>query len=380
MVDHIIPALLKGRAVYAYIEGLDHQRISEASGLPIERVRELLHQITREQVPTIYDHVKNDSMVVIDELQNFWPSGRGKRPDEVTKFVAEHRHRGLDLLCMGQVLNDCHALWKGRIDTLILFRKLDSIGKPDEYQWSVQKRNGKQKFQEVTAGKKKYEERYFGCYASHTEDTENVGSYVDDRANVKNSKAFKLIKVYGFVFLVAVGFVVYFFGSGGAGLGQKKPDLKAVNVPSAVDPAAVAAAQNAKATGEVVQTPSTVGKKESHAFDGSAHDYIDELAEKGRIRLTGTLRTGSRMVGTIEWRDSSNRVYERFTLDQLQGLGWFVMVSADGGVAMITKPGKSYVATSWPLLDDRSAAPERVPTATNDYIRSEAKPADLAMR
>lgn len=378
MVDHIIPALIKGRHVYAYIEGLDVERIAEAADLPVDQVRDLLHQITRDQVPQIHAHIANDSLVVLDELQNFWPSGRQRLDADITQFVTEHRHRGLDILCMGQVLNDCHALWKGRIDTKIVFQKRDAIGKADEYKWSVQKNTGAGKFKETTSGKKKYDAKYFGCYASHTDDTENTATYEDSRANVKNSKAFKAIKIYGLVAVVALGFVVWFFVSGGGGMGQKKLDPVASK--SAVDPNAIAAAQNAKVVAAQSSVPPAAVDvaKSGDMFSGAAQDYIDQLSDKGRIRLSGTLRSAKRISGYIEWRDGSNRVIEKFAFDELRGLGWYVMISADGGMATLSRPGKTYVATQWPTVDDRSAAPERVPDDTTKRLRADFTPGQVA--
>lgn len=352
MVAHIVPALKKGRKVFAYIEGLNHEKIAECADIPVERCRELLHQITREQVPTIHSAVENDSLVVIDELQNFWPSGRQKLDADITQFVTEHRHRGLDILCMGQVLNDCHALWKGRVDTKIEFRKLDAIGKANSYKWTVYKRVGGGKFQEVTSGKRDYDVQYFGTYASHTQGTENTETYTDERANVRNSKAFRYIKYYGAAAVVAIGFVVWVFSTGGGIGGAKKPATPpATSQQPAQQPTQVQQVAPARVTVSHV-----VGQ-----VDMEAEDFIDKLSEKYRIRLGGSINSPRRISGLIEWRDESGRVHERLTADQLRGLGWYVMLSTDGSIASISKPGKSYIATQWPLDDDLSQAPERVP-------------------
>jgi zona occludens toxin len=39
MVDRIIPALKDGRAVFAHLDGLNHEKIAEASGVSLERVQ-----------------------------------------------------------------------------------------------------------------------------------------------------------------------------------------------------------------------------------------------------------------------------------------------------------------------------------------------------
>lgn len=361
MLSHIVPALKKGRKVFAYMEGLDHAKIAECAEISEDECRALLFQITREQVVNIHSLVENNSLVVIDELQNFWPSGRQRLDPEITQFVTEHRHRGLDLLTMGQVLNDCHALWKGRVDTKIVFRKLDAIGKAHEYKWVTYKRVDGGKFQELTSGKKPYDAKYFGTYASHTEDTTNTDTYVDERANVRNSKAWRMIKIYSGVAVVAVAFVVWFFASGG-GLAKKKPENKpddvAAVVPLVAQVQAVSPVQPVRVTVSQVMTQ----------LEMEANDYIDKLTEKHRMRLSGVSRSTRSIVASIEWRDESNRVVEILTADQLRGLGWYVMLSADGGIASVSKPGKSYIATQWPIVDDRSSSPEKVPDATQKKI------------
>lgn len=355
MVSHIVPALQKGRQVFAYIEGLDHDRIALCAGIPVDRCRQLLHQVLREDVQRIYEVVQNDSLVVIDELQNFFPAGRQKLSPEITQFVTEHRHRGLDVLCMGQVLNDCHALWKGRIDTKFEFIKLDAIGKPTHYKWVSYKRVSGGKFQKVSEDKRAYDPQYFGTYASHTDDTSNTGTYSDDRTNVKNTKAFKTIKIYAGVAIFAVAFVIWFFVSGGGGMGKKKPDeTKAQKPPEVVQVQTVQQVQPvAPARITVTQVIAEV--------ETEANDYIDKLSEKHRMRLAGFSLSSRQIRASIEWRDESNRVVDVLTADQLRGLGWFVMLSADGGIASVSKPGKTYIATQWPLGDDRSSSPERVP-------------------
>jgi zona occludens toxin len=129
-INRIIPALKSGRKVYAYIEGLNHEKFSEVTELPLELIQSLLFQITKDQVKTIHDHVSNDSLVIIDELQDFFPSGRDKLSPEITEFVTQHRHRGLDVIVMGQDYRDCHNLWKRRIDQLYQFTKRDAVGYP----------------------------------------------------------------------------------------------------------------------------------------------------------------------------------------------------------------------------------------------------------
>ncbi|MGT2491271.1 zonular occludens toxin domain-containing protein [Cupriavidus basilensis] len=96
MAKRIIPALQKGRKVWARLNGMDYDKVAEASGLPVERVRELLHEIPEADVLKWADLVENDALVILDEMQNFWPNGQRNFPPDQLKAIAEHGHRGPD--------------------------------------------------------------------------------------------------------------------------------------------------------------------------------------------------------------------------------------------------------------------------------------------
>ncbi|MGY3943749.1 zonular occludens toxin family protein [Aeromonas tecta] len=198
LVSHIIPRLKDGRTVDAYIEGLNFEKIAELCEITLEECQERLKQITREQVLNIYEHVRDKSLVIIDEAQNFWPSGRQKLPDPIIQFVTEHRHRGLDVVLMGQNLNDLHSMWRNRIDKKFVFKKLDALGQAKRYAWASYmgslKADGQRTridFEKITGGVKLYEPKYFGSYSSTTSEDNEMGSYQDDRTNIFKSAKFK---------------------------------------------------------------------------------------------------------------------------------------------------------------------------------------------
>ena len=115
MVHKIIPALQKGREVVAYIEGLNFERIAEASGLPLDRVQALLHPLTRDDMRSVtegqgryqitkdgpwLEKTRDNALHIFDEAQNWWPN-RHKPSEQLTQFVTEHGHRGIDIVLMG---------------------------------------------------------------------------------------------------------------------------------------------------------------------------------------------------------------------------------------------------------------------------------------
>ncbi|MBK7955712.1 MAG: zonular occludens toxin [Candidatus Accumulibacter sp.] len=351
--DHVVPALRKGRKVFAYIEGLEHDRIALVAGITPERCRELLFQVTREQVPVIYSVVENDAFVVIDELQNHWPTNRQRLGAEITQFITEHRHRGLDILCMGQVLNDCHTMWRNRVDQLVFFYNRDAVGKPNEYKWSVRKRGSDMKFQEVTSGVAAYDPDYFGTYASHTEGTENVDKYVDKRANVWNSTVLrKAVPIYAAVGLVALGVVIWMFKGGLVTSTAKTQETVDKRDAGAVVATAPAVPTSAPAV--PVQAPVVDAKQapvEAAEPIQPPDDVVDRLSIKYRIRLAGVISGMGKVAGWVEWRENDAGVKERFSFLELAGLGWLVMVTPDGSMVTLTKGPKRYYATGWPVAD-----------------------------
>jgi len=215
LVKHIIPSLEKGRKVYARLNGFNYEKVSELTGRTVEELKELYTEVTEEQVHTVYEIVENDCLLVIDELQNFFPSGRQKLSDEMTQFIAEHRHRGMDIVCMGQALADCHTTWKRRIERKITFLKLSMVGLDNKYKWemyqgSINGQKGDVVFKKIKSGTEKYDSKYFGSYLSHQLTTDNTDVYSDDRVNIFKSKQFTL---YLPIFIGVIAFAIYFLSS-----------------------------------------------------------------------------------------------------------------------------------------------------------------------
>ena len=348
--DHVVPALRKARKVYAYIEGLDHDRIALVAGITAERCRELLFQVSKEQVPTIYDHVENDAFVVIDELQDFWPSSRVKLEPKITEFITQHRHRGLDVLLMGQVFMDVHTMWRGRVDQLVFFYNRDAVGKSDEYKWSVRKRESNGKFAEITNGVEKYNPDYFGTYASHTQDTQNKEKYSDARANVWNSPVLRrMLPIYAVVALVCLGVVIWAFRGGLAGRAVEKAEVAAGR-----EPAAASVVSGAPVLSSVGSKPVP---SEARELDiKPPEDWIDELTLKYRIRIGGVIKAQGREAGWVEWRDTDSGIKEVMSFNQLSGLGWLVMISPQGDFMILTKLNRKYFVTAWPIEDIKGRA------------------------
>lgn len=369
MVDHIVPALKKGRMVFAYIEGLDHDKIAEVCELPPERVRELLIQITRDQVPDIYAHVKNDALVVIDELQNFWPSGRTKLSPEITQFVTEHRHRGLDVLCMGQSLADCHNLWRRRIENKIVFMKLDALGSAKRYTWTLQKQTRPDHWEKTNSGTGTYDPKYFGCYASHTDGTANVEHYKDARAVIWNNPALRY-GIPGAFAIAALGlwYVVDIFRTGNlVGTPEPAPPQAVRPEPVRVQESVYKIENGQRVLVSQSGTPEPTAPKAVPQTGLIPSGHIADLTSANRVRLAGVILSAKPRI-FIEWRDGGGRVIEQMESADIQALGWHVMLTPSGSVAILTNGSESHVVTPWPLEEVRGTVPE----STNEKIRKAA--------
>ncbi|MFA5016222.1 MAG: zonular occludens toxin domain-containing protein [Methylobacter sp.] len=351
-INQIIPALQKGRMVYAYIEGLNHEKFSEVTGLPLPVIQNLLRQLTKEQVKDVQVHVANDSLVIIDELQDFFPAGKATLDPGITEFVTQHRHRGIDIICMGQDSRDCHMLWKRRIDTLIRFVKRDAIGQPDAYTWTTYKQQSG-KFVQLRSGKGTYDKKNFGLYASHTEGVSSIDAHKDDRTNVLKSAAFTF---YIPLFLFALVFAVYYLY--GFLSGRSSP-VKASTAPSAeIRPSTPEKQEQSKAA---PPQPAPQPKPPPP----SDTDYLEKYLTEYRPRLVALIedKKKNKMVAHIEFIDTSNRVFERLNIPQIVAFGYVVERKPYG--LLLRRGDKRYPVTSFPI--ERSEGVTRHPEDSRNF-------------
>lgn len=198
MEKHIIPALAKGRAVDAYLYGLDHEKIAVLAGIELELCKELLVELTTEQASECWKFVRDNALVILDEAHKFWPSGRKRPPEEMCNLVAEHGHRGMDMLFMSQTFNSVHKVIQDRTNKKVTFTKLDAVGLETKYNWTAYQgtlgtRGGNSfvTFSKVADGVGKYDKKFFGTYKSHVSEDIQTGNYKDARFNFFNKKSVK---------------------------------------------------------------------------------------------------------------------------------------------------------------------------------------------
>ncbi|MEN3800274.1 zonular occludens toxin domain-containing protein [Aeromonas veronii] len=351
LVSHIIPRLKEGRTVDAYIEGLNFEKIAELAEITLEECQDQLKQITREQVPAINKHVRDKSLVIIDESQNFWPTGRQRLPDPIIQFITEHRHRGLDVVLMGQNLNDVHSMWRNRIDKKFVFMKLDAVGQAKRYSWTSYKgslradgQRSRIEFEKLTGGIRQYDPKYFGSYASTTSEDNEMGVYEDDRTNIFKSAKFKYgLPIAALLFIGGLWFAVdtmlnFNSKTGAEDLAKQEAQQHEVASPSS--------------PGQSAPRPEPPPKpKIDDFFTQSIEGYTPVLT-------TQTIVNGQLLDAWVEVWDNKDNTITTWKKAELTELGWTVVMKSYG---LVLTKGKVTM-----LIRERNT----IPTAKKDSLTS----------
>lgn len=320
LVKHIIPSLEKGRKVFARLNGFNYEKVSELTGRTVDELKELYTEVTEEQVHEVYDIVENDCLLVIDELQNFFPSGRSKMSDKMTQFIAEHRHKGIDIICMGQALSDCHLTWKRRIERKITFLKMSMVGMDNKYRWemyqgSINGAKGDITFKKVKSGTEKYDSKYFGSYLSHQLTTDNTDVYSDDRVNIFKSKQFKVyLPIFLCVFVFAIYYLVGFFSG----------ETKIVNtIPKEPSNSPVAKAENRPSTSTTGETNQQQTQPPKPKISVDPYQRLRDMIQNNKAMITyEEIYKGQIADLRVVVENDAKQVLDTFNREELLTLGY----------------------------------------------------------
>lgn len=329
MVQHIIPALAKGRAVDAYLYGLDHEKIAELAGIDVERCKELLVELTTEQASECWKYVRDNALVVLDEAHKFWPSGRKRPPEEMCNLVAEHGHRGMDMLFMSQTFNSVHKVIQDRTNKKITFTKLDSVGMESRYNWTAYQgtlgTRGSSTFvtfSKMDDGVGKYDKKYFGTYKSHVSEEIQTGNYKDARFNFFNKKSVKFgLPLVVVAFFGGIYYLTLFLSGG---LFGKKEET--------VETAKVAQVQQAAPAGAA--TPVQVVKPKPAEPD----DFIYKSLKGKDYSLTYLAKLGSAVMDFwVEVRDEKGETIEVWQKADFDMFGYKYNLTSTGMIIATIK-------------------------------------------
>lgn len=356
VVFHIIPAIKERRTVVSNIRGLNIEKIAELSGQSVDLVRLLIINVEPAEqdsesseiqrcINEMCNQTPENALIVWDEIQDYFPSGNYKMPHNQQKFWTEHRHRGLDIIIMGQDRADCHKIIRNRIRTVIYFLKLEAVGQPNAYKWVIYQKQSFGKFVQTGSGRREYDKKFFGTYMSVRQETVKKKVYQTARTNMlMNSK--------GLIYGVPLAFVAAFYAISHLwGFFHPEPKTTPVSVqvqqPQLVNPEPDFMLTNPSPG--AFPPPASAADPDAKA-EVPPIDYFDGLVQQYQIRAAGIItsdRPGKELLANIELLDSTYHIKERFNAQELRALGWNV-TAKDYGL-LLEKQGLAYVARAWPI-------------------------------
>lgn len=388
--NHILPAIKKGRRVFARLNGLKHDLIASYLGLQESVVRDLLVHVPTDEVHRLFVARKDeaghwvipdtlkDALIIIDEVHGFYPADGRRMKAEHEEFFALIGQNGGDVLIMTQWIKRTHPAVRARIERKNVFQKLTAVGLKGRYQVTYWHTVSPDKYERVGSKTFAYDPAIFPLYDGYAPGADNVEVYDEGGTNIWKGmlpRAVVMLVIGGFGVWAFIGFFVRGDGDGG------------------MLPAEHQASHNVPAVGDVFQPDfngvmpglpefSTVPPEpDPVASLTPGQAYVHGLADLGRVRLAGRLQFAGVDRFVVEWVDSGGNAVERLDDRQLAALDVTATVSV-AGVTLDTGAG-SIVVTHWPLaqaIREPEARTYRVDGDDGGYGRTSSSATGVSLR
>lgn len=344
MMYMALPALKKGRHVTTNVKGVSFGKIAELLEMDQDTIEALITICPWDSSKNIHAYAKNDGLVILDEVQDFFPPNCKLDADQ-TEFITQHGQRGIDIVLCGQSYRNVHVFWRDRIQRLIYFKKLSALGSESRYQWQMQEKSGPTSWAKMGTGVRSYERKYFGVYKSHTDGTTNTGNLQDERAVIWNRPAVR----YGIPLVLAIGLGAAWFASS---LFTGQTDITGQGISTAVQPASAPSAERIAGAVTESAVQGEEGQTVREPVTLPPDQYVLALAKKYRPRLAAFMAMKGRVDGLIEFRDESYKVREQMRIAQLVQFGWGF--EERDGYLLMTRDSASgvrdtIIVTAWPI-------------------------------
>ncbi|WP_313178535.1 zonular occludens toxin domain-containing protein [Stenotrophomonas sp.] len=381
--SHILPALKKGRTVYARLNGLRHDRIAKHLGMDEEAIVAQLVLVETKDVADTFVCVQDesgkwciedrfkDALVVIDEVHEFYVNERKPLSPPVENFWALLGQNGGDAVIMTQWINRLHAAVKARIERKNTFQKLTAVGLKSRYRVSYYHTLSPGKFEKVGGATLKYDPAIFPLYDGYAPGAENTEVYEQGGKTVWAAMAFKAI-LFVSAGLVGAYFFVGFFtkGAGGKDAPKSQAQLSSQQVHSG--PQGVA-----QASPVAVATSAAQVKPDPMADLTPEQQYIVKLGDKARVRLAMLAQVPSGDRAWIQWiSNDGSEVIEQMEMTQIRALGFRVTVEVYG--VRIAAKKHVMIATAWPYTQPVREQEPRLYNLSRDGAETGNAPASVA--
>jgi len=238
-VNRIIDNLKKGRVVYTNIRGMfddvQKEALSVLTGLSLPQLEGLMFCLTDDEVKHCWDIVKDGSMVVIDEVQNYF-SNRDWQTEKNKSFASwcsTHRHHGIDIVLLTQHIDRVDAAVRSMVEWTYKYRKNNMFGKiiGDRSYMCLAFAGDDTTGYPMTKSAKTYDPKIFRCYKSY------VSQDIKELKIVKPVNIFK--KPIFLMIPVVIGIFIYTFSHSSLATGDLFGSKKVAKVkkPTAEFPA-----------------------------------------------------------------------------------------------------------------------------------------------
>lgn len=352
MIEHALPALKSGRSVVTNIKGLNHAKIAEILGRDVEEIEKLLISVPWQDSKNIHAHAVNDGMVILDEVQDFFPEKCPLTPEQV-EFITQHGQRGIDIVLCGQSYRNVHIFWRDRVQRLIYFKKLSMLGFPTRYQWTLNEKSSPTKFSKVQSGVKPYEKKYYGIYKAHVDGVKNKENLKDDRANIFKSATFLF---WTPVIIIGVCVSIYFikglFSNPTSIVGghAKSEQQSSPQTQQPANNVVVTTSNKVVASSGAAEMKVIKGQGVSENTAQQPADYVSDMLSKYRPRLAVLVKRKGEEDGLIELMDEAYHVREQFRLSGLKDFGFGYELRGDYVVVKrLDGKGGVHTVTPWPV-------------------------------
>ena len=284
VVKKIHDNLKKGRVVYTNVDGMNDEdcraNLQHILGFDDYEMSRQLIWLESHQIKDFWNHCKDRSLIVIDEIQNFF-SNRDWNSDANKGFctwASTHRHNGYDLIMVTQHIERVDKAVVALVQWTYNYVKNDFMGAAFSNNYMVKVFSG-----DNVNGKPfakhhhTYDKKFFKCYKSYVSaDIKEQG--IMKRVNIFKHPIFFIIPVV----LCFTIYMIFFKSSLGTGdiFGNKKmqkASVQRVAVASVVKPVAPA--------GYVLPAPRVIEYKEFVKQLGSVDD---NLHDKPLVRGQGS--------------------------------------------------------------------------------------------
>ncbi len=368
--EHVLPALKRGRKVFARINGLDdadrRAKIAEYVGISTERLDELLIFVPTARVKRLFIATKDhnvedgewkiddelkDALFVIDEVHEFYVASREPIHPAIEQFFALCGQNGMDGVLMSQWYRRLHSAVRARLERKNVFQKLTAVGLQSRYQVTRYHAIAPDRYEKVGGETHAYDSAIFPLYKGYADGAQNTAVYSGGGKTVWRKIGMLAVFVVPAA-LVAAWVFLGFFGDHSK-MTKPVPTTTRVGVAPTVVGTQPGAPAPLPASDHAAPVKGAASPNSLHpSFDTKGMppevSYLFDMSSQARPRLAAMAHVeGGKDWAVIEWREDQGHVLERLSLDQVRELGMVVEVH---GYGLKLRYGKeAIVVTAWPV-------------------------------